>query len=112
MREDYSARGKLPNLEPACEDYGQAVIYKGTIPRYQSGWLLDKGHYFEQGRIKTVCGNTFSMLHDTTLKEHFEFIGNTDKHYGIFEGCGSSLPYDAQGTSSGSKGDATKGSCC
>ena len=23
---------KLPGLEPACEDYGQAVIYKGTIP--------------------------------------------------------------------------------
>ena len=106
---------KLPNLEPACEDYGQAVIYKGTIPRYQSGWLLDKGHYFEQGRIKTVCGNTFLMLQDTTLKEHFEFIGNTDKHYGIFEGCGSSLPYEAQGSSAateGSKGDATKGACC
>lgn len=102
---------KLPSLEPACEDYGQAVIYKGTLPRYQSGWLLDKGHYFEAGKIKTVCGNTWTMLKDTRLEPHFEFIGNFDKHYGIFEGCGSSLPYDAQ-SSSGSKGDASKGSCC
>lgn len=99
---------KLPSLEPACEDYGQAVIYKGTLPRYQSGWLLDKGHYFETGRIKTVCGNTWTMLKDTRLEPHFEFIGNFDKHYGIFEGCGSSLPYN----SAGSKGDASKGSCC
>lgn len=53
------------------------------------------------------------MLQDTCLKEHFEFIGNFDKHYGIFEGCGSSLPYDVQATASlGSKGDATTGSCC
>jgi arsenite methyltransferase len=105
---------KLPDLEPACEDYGQAVTYKGTIPRYQSGWLLDKHHYFEQGRIKTVCGNTWKMLHDTRLKEHFQFTGNFDNHYGIFEGCGSSLPYDAQASASslGSKGAATKGSCC
>lgn len=104
---------KLSDLEPACEDYGQAVVYKGSIPRYQSGWLLDKHHYFEAGRLKTVCGNTWKMLRDTRLKEHFEFIGNFDKHYGIFEECGSSLPYDAQtAASAGSKGDATKGSCC
>lgn len=102
---------KLLDLEPACEDYGQAVIYRGSIPRYQSGWLLDKHHYFEAGRIKTVCGNTWKMLHDTCLKDHFEFIGNFDKHYGIFEGCGSSLPYDAQ-ASAGGKGESTKGSCC
>lgn len=102
---------KLPDLEAACEDYGQAVIYKGTIPRYQSGWLLDKHHYFEQGKVKTVCGNTWKMLKDTCLGDHFEFIGNFDKHYGIFEGCGSSLPYDSQ-AEGGTNGLASKGSCC
>jgi len=102
---------KLPNLEPDCEDYGQAVVYKGSLPRYQSGWLLDKHHYFEAGKIKTVCGNTWLMLKDTRLKEHFDFIGSFDKHYGIFEGCGTSIPYETLQESKG-KGDSTKGSCC
>ena len=64
------------------------------MDRYPSGWLLDKHHYFESGKIHPVCGNTYNMLHKTRVKEHFEFIGNFDKHYGIFEGCGSSIPYD------------------
>jgi len=99
-------------LEPHCEDYGQAVVYRGTIPRYPSGWLLDKHHYFEQNKIKTVCGNTYNMLKHSRLASHFDFVGNFDTHYGIFEGCGSSLPYDDSSSTGGSKGDATKGSCC
>ena len=27
------------------------------------------------------------MLYCTRFKEHFEFIGNFDNHYGIFDGC-------------------------
>jgi arsenite methyltransferase len=58
-----------------------------------------------------VCGNTYKMLHDSRLKEHFEFIGTWDHHYGIFEGCGSSIPFsDPKGNASG-KGAAT-GGCC
>jgi arsenite methyltransferase len=114
--EFYSATYRLwklsrQDLEPHCEDYGQAVVYKGTLPRYPSGWLLDKHHFFEKGRVKTVCGNTYNMLAKTPLKEHFDFIGNFDTHYGIFEGCGSGIPYDVEG-GSGGKGEATKGSCC
>ena len=55
---------KLDGLEPACEDYGQAVRYKGTIrlgpasgaehekeeaPSYIDSWTLDKHHIFEVG---------------------------------------------------------------
>ena len=102
---------KLADLEPHCEDYGQAVIYKGTLPRYPSGWLLDKHHFFEKGRVHPVCGNTWNMLAKTSLQKHFDFVGNFDAHYGIFEGCGSSIPYDTVESSS-RKGDSTKGSCC
>jgi len=80
------------------------------MDRYPSGWLLDKHHYFEAGKIHPVCGNTYKMLHDTKLNEHFDFIGNWDNHYGIFEGCGSSIPYDAVEDASG-KGAST-GGCC
>lgn len=113
--EFYSATYRLwnlPELEPHCEDYGQAVIYKGTLPRYSSGWTLDKHHYFESGRLKTVCGNTYSMLKDSLLEEHFDFIGTFETHFGIFDGCGTSMPYDEPFDGIDGKGGATKGGCC
>ncbi|UZE94824.1 methyltransferase domain-containing protein [Alkalimarinus alittae] len=85
---------KLPELEPQCEDYGQAVIYKGSIPNHPQVFWLDKHHAIQKGKVFPVCGNTWKMLHDTRFKDHFEFIGNWDTHYGIFEGCGTSLPFD------------------
>lgn len=101
-------------LEPHCEDYGQAVIYKGTLPRYASGWLLDKHHYFETGRILPVCGNTYNMLKESLLKDHFEFVGTFDTHYGIFEGCGTTMPFDVTESTGGKGGPSgsTKGGCC
>lgn len=102
---------KMDDLEPACEDYGQAVIYKGTIPRSESGFLLDKGHYFEKGRLKTVCGNTWMMLEQNPrLKAHFEFVGDFSTHFGIFEGCGDNMPYDR--STSAAAVLPGKGSCC
>ncbi|MGB4922760.1 MAG: methyltransferase domain-containing protein, partial [Candidatus Nitrotoga sp.] len=42
---------KLDGLEPACEDYGQAVIYRGTIPDHPHRFILDNHHGIEAGRI-------------------------------------------------------------
>lgn len=95
----YSATYRLfksEALESDCEDYGQAVIYKGTVANHPERFILDKHHDIETGRVFPVCGNTWRMLAETRFKEHFEFIGNFDKHYGIFEGCGSGLPYDQE----------------
>ncbi len=85
---------KLAGMEPACEDYGQAVIYRGTIPHHQQLFILDKHHYIERGKVFPVCGNTWRMLHDTRFAPHFEFIGTTETHYGLFEGCGAAIPFD------------------
>ncbi|CAE8612076.1 unnamed protein product, partial [Polarella glacialis] len=84
---------KLDALESHCEDYGQAVIYKGTVPLCPDVFLLDSHHSIEKGRVFPVCGNTWRMLHDTRFKQHFEFIGNFDTHYGIYGGCGTLIPY-------------------
>jgi hypothetical protein len=52
------------------------------------------------------------------LQEHFEFVGNWDTHFGIFEGCGSSIPFDSTSSDGGGgggglgKGASTKASCC
>jgi len=97
---------KLPELESHCEDYGQAVIYKGTIEHHPNTFVLDKHHSIEKGKVFPVCGNTWKMLHDTRFKAHFEFIGNFDTHYGIFDGCGTSLPFDTDSVAS------TGGGCC
>eukprot|EP00562_Extubocellulus_spinifer_P003436 CAMPEP_0178489426 /NCGR_PEP_ID=MMETSP0696-20121128/10370_1 /TAXON_ID=265572 /ORGANISM="Extubocellulus spinifer, Strain CCMP396" /LENGTH=391 /DNA_ID=CAMNT_0020117227 /DNA_START=60 /DNA_END=1235 /DNA_ORIENTATION=+ len=105
---------KLDDLEPHCEDYGQAVIYKGTIPRHPSGWSLDDHHYIEAGKVFPVCGNTWNMLAQTRFSEHFDFIGNFDTHYGIFDGCGTSIPYQSATTGVSSKGGSAGGGggCC
>jgi hypothetical protein len=41
-----------------------------------------------------VCGNTYRMLQQTRFAPHFEFVGAFDRHYGLFEGCGSVIPFD------------------
>lgn len=96
---------KLDGLESACEDYGQAVIYRGSIPENAHRFVLDKHHDIETGRVFPVCGNTWRMLHDTRFRAHFDFIGDFSRHYGLFAGCGGALPFD-QGT--GNAGAA----CC
>ena len=90
---------KLPGiLESDCEDYGQAVIYKGTIPQHNSSWNLDNHHKIIKGKIFPVCGNTWNMLNCTRFKDHFEFIGNFNTHYGIFAGCGTGIPFENGGS--------------
>jgi len=99
---------KMPQgmLEPDCEDYGQAVIYKGSIPRHPASWSLDGHHEMETGKVFTVCGNTYHMLHDTRFAKHFDFVGDKSVHFGIFDGCGKSLPFSTD--EGGTKG----GGCC
>jgi SAM-dependent methyltransferase len=84
----------LPELEDACEDHGQAVIYRGTIAEHPHALPFDKHHWIEAGKVFPVCGNTFRMLADSRLGPHFSFIGDFSRHYGLFEGCGSALPFD------------------
>ncbi|WP_298303515.1 methyltransferase domain-containing protein [uncultured Erythrobacter sp.] len=86
---------KLKGLEPECEDYGQAVIYRGGVQGEERVFNLDNKHQIERGRVFPVCGNTWKMLADTRFAQHFDFVGNFDHHYGIFEGCGGSLPFDS-----------------
>ena len=92
----YSATYRLFNidaLEPACEDYGQAVIYKGTLANNPGTFILDDHHAIQTGKVFPVCGNTWLMLEKSRFTEHFTFIGNVDVHYGIFEGCGLNVPF-------------------
>ena len=97
---------KLDELEPACEDHGQAVIYHGGIAAAPHTFVLDKHHHIETGKVFPVCGNTYRMLHDSRFAPYFSFIGDFSQHFGIFQGCGSVLPYD------NANGSANPGACC
>jgi len=66
---------QAPGLEPDCEDYGQAVAYRETLPRHSGAWSLDKHHCFPTGKVAAVCGNTQRMLAETRLRPHFDFFG-------------------------------------
>jgi len=96
---------KLPGLEPACEDYGQHVVYRGTVPHHRENFTLDKHHVLTTGEDFRVCGNTFEMLNRSRFRAHFEFFGDKSQHLGIFPGCGTSIPYDVDGAGGG-------GGCC
>jgi SAM-dependent methyltransferase len=97
---------KLEGLEPACEDYGQAVVYRGGIPDSEQMFALDAHHLIEKGRMFPVCGNTYRMLHETRFQPFFDFYGSWDTHFGIFDGCGSAIPFGDAQEETGS------GSCC
>lgn len=97
---------KLPALETACEDYGQAVIYKGTIDNHPERFVLDNHHSIETGKVFPVCGNTWRMLADTRFVSHFEFLGDFSRHFGIFTGCGTDLPFNSESQS------VNGASCC
>jgi arsenite methyltransferase len=97
---------KLAGLETHCEDYGQAVIYQGGIPHSADTFVLDKHHTIERGKVFPVCGNTWRMLADTRFAPHFKFIGDFSNHYGIYAGCGTTLPFGQVDSASATSG------CC
>ncbi len=98
---------KIAGLESACEDYGQAVVYKGGIANSEQLFVLDNHHTIEKGRYFPVCGNTYRMLHESRFRGYFEFYGSWDSHFGIFKDCGTEMPF-GDGASSEDAGTA----CC
>ena len=83
---------KLPELEDACEEYGQAVRYKGTMENSPSIFELDADHRFITGRAHLVCGNTFNMLAKSRFSKHFDYFGDNSVHFGRMIDC---VPTDA-----------------
>ncbi len=100
---------KLHDLEPACEDYGQAVIYKGGLEGMESVFELDIEHHIEVGRVFPVCGNTLSMLVNSRFAQYFEVVGAGDTHFGVFPGCAAPDVFTDAG---GLAVPAPVGGCC
>jgi hypothetical protein len=53
------------------------------------------------------------MLADTRFADHFDFFGDWQNHFGIFDGCGTAMPFSAVTVADGySAGDASESACC
>ena len=63
------------------------------MPEQRDAFELDGHHLIERGKVFPVCGNTWRMLANTRFAPHFDFIGDFGTHYGIFPGCGTSIPF-------------------
>ncbi len=85
---------KVAELEPGTENYGQAVMYKGTLPEQKECFKLDKHHSFTATAATPVSGNTFAILQGSRFQQHFEFIGSRDKHLGSFDTTAAGMPFD------------------
>jgi arsenite methyltransferase len=99
---------KLEGLEPACEDYGQAVVYRGGVAEQADAFGLDGHHLIEKGKVFPVCGNTWRMLAETRFSPYFDFVGDFSTHYGIFPGCGTTIPFATTATAP----TKSSSSCC
>lgn len=73
------------NLEDRCEDFGQAVVYRGTVREAPHIFALDDHHRFETGKIAAVCGNTADMIVQSRYARHFQLIGDKTRHFGLFD---------------------------
>lgn len=113
----YSATYRLFNihgLEARCEDYGQAVVYKGGIPGHEDLFELDTHHRIEKGKVFPVCGNTYRMLMESRFAPFFTAIGDFSTHFGIFAGCGTQMPLEepAQRPAKIAIAATSAGGCC
>ncbi len=100
---------KLEDMDAACEDYGQAVIYKGGIAGMEQVFELDVEHSIEAGRVFPVCGNTLAMLKQTRFADYFDVVGDGKTHFGVFPGCAAPDVFAEIAVESG---PAPVGGCC
>jgi len=102
---------KLPDhLDETRENYGQAVIYKGSVGTCPRVFVLDAENQFDAGAVVPVCRNSYNMLKQSRFAKHFEFVGKGDVHYGPFGGNAGSSPFLAQSLQP--EAEAETGGCC
>ncbi len=97
---------KVAELEDKCEDYGQLITYKGTIPESPDFFQLDEQNLIEKGKEHKVSGNTFSMLKNSRYHKHFEFQGDFSEHQGPFSKDDVKNPFHKASK------EKQKSSCC
>jgi radical SAM/Cys-rich protein len=95
------SKGTFGNYLQLLKDNYAEDNLNHVIPELAHQFNLDSHHAIETGRVFPVCGNTYRMLNETRFAPHFEFIGDFTRHYGLFAGCGSEMPFNQNNQSEG-----------
>jgi len=82
---------KIAELEPAAQDYGQEVTYRGGVIHHEQDLVLDQHNVFSCGVETSVDGNTWRMLSQTRLAQYFDFSGGFDTHLGLHRSSSESV---------------------
>jgi len=91
---------KVAAPDAGAEDFGQRVVYRGSIPRHPENWQLDADTGFAAGAKVPVSRNTAALLRQSRFAEHFDFLGDDSVHFGAFDDKNSRLPFSG-GAASG-----------
>ena len=71
-------------------------------------FIVKKNSTWGNKYIFKTKNSTFNKWSHYIMVKYFTFLGNFSTHYGIFEGCGKSIPFSSGGSNKG----GAKGSCC
>lgn len=102
---------KINSEDHNCEDYGQAVSYKGGLEN-RNTFVLDRDHVFLKGKVTSVCRNTYKMLSETRFNKFFDFYGSEDIHFGLFEESSHTHDHSHDHAHEEDEGACGTGGCC
>ncbi len=70
-----------------CEDYGEEIVYDGSLPDYPEFFLFDKDITFPAGQACHVCDNVSVLgLGDSRYAKVISVKGDRSVHYGDIHG--------------------------
>ena len=74
---------KIPEIEDACEDYGQEATYLGNIPGHEEKWSFYQCLAFNKGEKVRICSNLGEILTKSRFAKFFE-VSQRKQHLGLF----------------------------
>ncbi|WP_165061077.1 methyltransferase domain-containing protein [Adlercreutzia sp. ZJ154] len=69
-----------------CEDYGEEIIYDGSLPDYPEFFLFDKDIKFPANQSMHVCDNVSVLGLGTRYKKVISVKGDRSRHFGDIHG--------------------------
>ena len=69
-----------------CEDYGEEIVYDGSLPDYPDFFLFDKDIKFPSGQQMHVCDNVSVLGLGTRYDQVISVTGARSRHFGDIHG--------------------------
>ena len=69
-----------------CENYGEEIVYDGSLPDYPDYFLFDKNIKFATGKTCHVCDNVSALGLGTRYAKVLSVEGTRETHFGDIHG--------------------------